>query len=52
MELLSILYGKMDSSVQSDISDTQAGVASWSPADLASEARILVWRVCHFCLVE
>lgn len=44
MELLSILYGTMEDRLQSSQETSQSVLAPWSPADLASEARILVWR--------
>ncbi|KAK8681959.1 hypothetical protein V6N13_054356 [Hibiscus sabdariffa] len=44
MELLNISYAAMDTGVQPSV-DFQAGVASWSATDLASHAKILVWRV-------
>ncbi|KAE8735933.1 Calcium-dependent lipid-binding family protein isoform 3 [Hibiscus syriacus] len=44
MELLNILYAAMDARVQPSVVDFQAGVASWSATDLATHAKILVWR--------
>ncbi|KAK8704101.1 hypothetical protein V6N13_047734 [Hibiscus sabdariffa] len=43
MELLNISYAAMDTGVQPSV-DFQAGVASWSATDLATHAKILVWR--------
>ena len=45
MELLDILYVAMDPCVQPGVVDFQAGLAPWSAADLATDAKILVWRV-------
>lgn len=45
MELLDILYGTMEKSNKSTVENYQAGLAPWSLADLATDARILVWRV-------
>ncbi|RVX21853.1 putative ribonuclease H protein [Vitis vinifera] len=44
MELLDILYGTMEKSNKSTVENYQAGLAPWSLADLATDARILVWR--------
>ncbi|XVE82332.1 hypothetical protein DITRI_Ditri15bG0139900 [Diplodiscus trichospermus] len=44
MELLDILYVAMDPCVQPGVVDFQAGLASRSAADLATDAKILVWR--------
>ncbi|XP_057959044.1 uncharacterized protein LOC131151699 [Malania oleifera] len=44
MELLNIVYGTMGSSDQSGVESFQPHLAPWRPADLATEAKILVWR--------
>ncbi|KAF6156504.1 hypothetical protein GIB67_011305 [Kingdonia uniflora] len=44
MELLDIFYGTVECSDRSTSENLETGLASWSPADLATEARILVWR--------
>ncbi|TYI07189.1 hypothetical protein ES332_A10G210100v1 [Gossypium tomentosum] len=44
MELLDILYVAMDPCGQPGGVDFQAGVTPWSAADLATDAKILVWR--------
>ncbi|XP_062108869.1 uncharacterized protein LOC133819601 isoform X1 [Humulus lupulus] len=44
MELLDILYGTMDTCSQPAGNDFQSEVTSWSSADLASDAKILVWK--------
>ncbi|KAA8527969.1 hypothetical protein F0562_035162 [Nyssa sinensis] len=44
LELLNILYGKMQNSGQPVVENLQAELAPWNPTDLATEARILVWR--------
>ncbi|XVF38939.1 hypothetical protein REPUB_Repub20aG0145800 [Reevesia pubescens] len=44
MELLDILYVAMDPCVQPGVVDFQAGLAPCSAADLATDAKILVWR--------
>ncbi|XP_017974971.1 PREDICTED: uncharacterized protein LOC18603726 [Theobroma cacao] len=44
MELMDVLYVAMDPSVQPGVVDLQAGAAPWSAADLATDAKILVWR--------
>lgn len=46
MELLDILYGTMETCSQPAANDFQAKLTSWSSADLASDAKILVWKVC------
>ncbi|XP_044485071.1 uncharacterized protein LOC123210663 isoform X2 [Mangifera indica] len=43
MELLNLLKGTMETYGQPCIDDFQANLAPWCPADLAVEARILVW---------
>ena len=45
MELLDILYSIMEKSNKSTVENCQVGLAPWSLADLATDARILVWRV-------
>lgn len=47
MELLGILHGTMETCNQPAVDSSQAEVTLWSPSDLATDARILVWRVCH-----
>ena len=46
MELLDIFYGTMDTCGQPAGNDFQAELTSWSSSDLASDAKILVWKVC------
>lgn len=46
MELLNILYDTMEAHGQSTVDYFQPELAPWSPADLATDARILVWKVC------
>lgn len=45
MELLNILYGTMATSEQLATETLQTDFTPWNPPDLATEARILVWRV-------
>ncbi|OVA16691.1 Peroxin/Ferlin domain [Macleaya cordata] len=44
LELLNIFYGTVENVDQVASEISQTGLAPWSPADLSSEARILVWR--------
>ncbi|XP_058093613.1 uncharacterized protein LOC131239768 [Magnolia sinica] len=44
MDLLAILYSTVESGNQTANTDLQTGIMSWHPADLATSARILVWR--------
>ncbi|KAG2726780.1 hypothetical protein I3760_01G128300 [Carya illinoinensis] len=44
MELIKILYGTMETGSQPTVDHFQAELAPWSPADLAIDARILVWK--------
>ncbi|PPS16895.1 hypothetical protein GOBAR_AA03703 [Gossypium barbadense] len=44
MELLNILSFAMDPCVQPGVVDFQVGVAPWTVSDLATDAKILVWR--------
>ncbi|KAJ4956285.1 hypothetical protein NE237_013068 [Protea cynaroides] len=44
LELLNIINSTVENSGQNTIENFQIGQAPWSPADLATEARILVWR--------
>ncbi|KAK1307202.1 hypothetical protein QJS10_CPA10g01570 [Acorus calamus] len=44
MDLLNILYGSKENSDQNSDGYLQTGLVPWYPADLASDARILVWR--------
>lgn len=46
MELLNIFYGATEISGQPAVDSFQATLASWDTIDLASNARILVWKVC------
>lgn len=48
MDLLAILQSTTESSDLGASEYPQTGSASWHPADLATDARILVWRVCLF----
>lgn len=50
MELLNILYGTTDANGQPSIDNFNAELAPWNPADLATNARILVWKVCFSVL--
>lgn len=45
MGLLKILYGTMETGSHPTVDNFQAEFAPWSPADLATDARILVWKV-------
>lgn len=45
MELLSMLYDTMENCGQSTVDNFQAQFAPWSSADIATDARILVWKV-------
>lgn len=45
MELLNILYGTMETYGQPTADSLQAELAPWNPADLAIDAKILVWGV-------
>ncbi|KAG8658937.1 uncharacterized protein LOC110610326 isoform X2 [Manihot esculenta] len=44
MELLSMLYDTMENCGQSTVDNFQAQFAPWSSADIATDARILVWK--------
>ncbi|KAI7993232.1 putative vacuolar protein sorting-associated protein 13A [Camellia lanceoleosa] len=44
MELFNILYGTTQSSGQPELENFQADFVPWNSPDLATEARILVWR--------
>lgn len=46
MQLFDILYGAMKTYGQAPVDHIPDGIQPWSPADLASDARILVWKVC------
>jgi vacuolar protein sorting-associated protein 13A/C len=46
MELVNILYNTVDNYGQSTVDNFQTQIAPWSSADLATDSRILVWRVC------
>lgn len=48
MDLLAILQSTTKSSDLGASEVPQTGSVSWHPADLATDARILVWRVCFF----
>ncbi|XP_020520361.1 uncharacterized protein LOC18430003 [Amborella trichopoda] len=45
MELLSILYGTLETNDSADTKDFQTCRVSWHPAELSADARILVWRL-------
>lgn len=45
MELLNILYEAMETCSQPTADSCQSKLAPWSPADLATDGRILVWKV-------
>lgn len=52
MELLKILSGTIESGTKL-VEDCQAEHAPWNSPDLATEAQILVWRVCALsCIYE
>lgn len=44
-KLLDTFYGSMESSGQNSDGCPQTGHLPWHPADLATDARILVWKV-------
>ncbi|KAE9455056.1 hypothetical protein C3L33_13039, partial [Rhododendron williamsianum] len=44
MKLLNILYSTTQGRSQPGLENSQAEFVSWNPPDLATEARILVWR--------
>ncbi|KAJ1418687.1 VPS13, repeated coiled region [Sesbania bispinosa] len=44
MELLSILYETMETCSQPTADSSQCKLVPWSPADLATDGRILVWK--------
>ncbi|CAI9779714.1 unnamed protein product [Fraxinus pennsylvanica] len=44
MELLNILYGAMPNAEQPAVGNMQTELAPWNPPDLATEARILIWK--------
>ncbi|KAJ0228735.1 Vacuolar protein sorting-associated protein 13 [Hirschfeldia incana] len=44
MQLSDILYGAMKTYSQAPVDDIPDGIQPWSPADLVSDARILVWK--------
>lgn len=46
MQLSDILYGAMKTYSQAPVDHIPDGIQPWSPADLLSDARILVWKVC------
>lgn len=46
MELMNILHGAMPNAEQPTVGNMQTELAPWNPPDLATEARILVWKVC------
>lgn len=46
MQLFDILYGAMKTYSQAPVDQIPDGIQPWSPADLVSDARILVWKVC------
>ncbi|XP_051130647.1 uncharacterized protein LOC127251100 isoform X2 [Andrographis paniculata] len=43
-ELLNILYGAMPNDDQHTVENIQTGIIPWNPPDLATEARIIVWK--------
>lgn len=45
-DLLNLLNGAMHSDEQHTVEHLQTGLVPWNPPDMATEARILVWRVC------
>lgn len=47
MELLNLFYGTMETCSQPTIDNAQALLTLWSSSDLATDAKILVWRVSH-----
>lgn len=40
------MYGTLETVGQSAVDNFQAELAPWSTADLYTDARILVWKVC------
>ncbi|KAG2314342.1 hypothetical protein Bca52824_017464 [Brassica carinata] len=44
MQLSDILYGAMKTYSQAPVDDIPDGIQPWNPADLVSDARILVWK--------
>ncbi|CAK7326271.1 unnamed protein product [Dovyalis caffra] len=44
LELVNILYNTVDNYGQSTVDNFQTQISPWSSADLATDARILVWR--------
>ncbi|XP_043709636.1 uncharacterized protein LOC122658659 isoform X2 [Telopea speciosissima] len=44
LELLNRIYSMLENRGQNTSEYSQIGLAPWSPADLATEAKILVWR--------
>lgn len=46
MELVNIFYGTMETCGQPSVDNLRAELAPWNPADLAIDAKILVWGVC------
>ena len=46
MELLNIFYGTIETCSLATGDDFRDELTPWSSADLASDAKILVWRVC------
>jgi vacuolar protein sorting-associated protein 13A/C len=44
MQLFDILYGAMKTYSQAPVDHMPDGIQPWSPTDLASDARILVWK--------
>lgn len=51
MELLNLFYGTIETCSQPATDNSQAKLAPWSPADLAADCRILVWRVSPWIFV-
>lgn len=47
-----MLYETMDTYSLSTADSFQAKLAPWSPADLATDGRILVWKVCSQFFVK
>lgn len=52
MKLLNILYGTLETVSQPAVDNFQAERAPWSPADLCTDARILVWKVWYVLILR
>lgn len=52
MELLSLLYETMENCSQPTTDNFQSKVVPWSPVDLATDGRILIWKVIPQLLLD